>query len=130
MDTTELADTGADVATKRAATISTSWMWIALGVYCLFFGVYWWGVAKFVNTERAAAGQFGDMFGGFNALASGLAMLGVIGALYLQRKQNEMQAEELRLQRIELAQTRKELEVRGRLLKRRTHNSVGHQRLP
>jgi hypothetical protein len=109
MEMAELTETVEDVATKRAATIPTSWMWAALGIYGLFFGGYWWAVAVWVTDERAAAGQFGDMFGGFNALASGLAMLGVIGALYLQRKQNEMQADELRLQRIELAQTREEL---------------------
>lgn len=49
------------------------------------------------------------MFGAFNAFASGIAMLGVIAAILLQREQNQMQAEELRLQRIELEQTREEL---------------------
>ena len=49
------------------------------------------------------------MFGAFNAFASGIAILGVIAAILLQREQNQMQAEELRLQRIELEQTREEL---------------------
>lgn len=49
--------------------------------------------------ERA---QFGDMFGGTNALFSGLALAGVVAAIWLQRK-------ELALQRLELRETRREL---------------------
>ncbi|MCA0450752.1 MAG: hypothetical protein LCH62_13440 [Proteobacteria bacterium] len=47
-------------------------------------------------------GQFGDLFGAVNALFSGLAFAGVIVTILLQR-------EELRLQRLELSQTREEL---------------------
>ena len=47
-------------------------------------------------------GQFGDMFGAVNALFSSLALIGVIVAILIQRK-------ELTLQREELALTRKEL---------------------
>jgi len=50
----------------------------------------------------SGAGEFGDMFGGVNALFSGFAFLGVIIAIWLQR-------DELTLQRLELSQTRKEL---------------------
>jgi hypothetical protein len=53
------------------------------------------------------AGQFGDLFGGLNALFSGLAFAGVIYAILLQRR-------ELELQRQELQQTREEME-RGRV---------------
>lgn len=47
-------------------------------------------------------GQFGDMFGASNALFSGLAFIGLIYAILLQRS-------ELALQRIELKLTRKEM---------------------
>lgn len=47
-------------------------------------------------------GTFGDMFGAINSLFSGLAFAGVIFAIFLQRK-------ELELQRKEVVQTRKEL---------------------
>ena len=49
-----------------------------------------------------SAGEFGDMFGSVNALFSGLALLGVVVAILMQRS-------ELRLQREELEQTRMEL---------------------
>ncbi len=49
-----------------------------------------------------ARGTFGDMFGAVNALFSGLAFLGVVYAILLQRQ-------ELILQRQELAATRQEL---------------------
>lgn len=48
-------------------------------------------------------GTFGDMFGGLNALFSGLAFAGIIYTILLQR-------EELKLQRQELRYTRTELE--------------------
>lgn len=47
-------------------------------------------------------GEFGDTFGALNALFSGLAMGGVIVAIYMQQQ-------ELALQRKELELTRKEL---------------------
>lgn len=50
----------------------------------------------------ATRSQFGEMFGGINALFTGLAFLGVIFTVLLQK-------EELRLQRKELELTRKEL---------------------
>jgi len=55
----------------------------------------WYGAPK-------SAGEFGDMFGSVNALFSGLALLGVVVAILMQRS-------ELRLQREELEQTRMEL---------------------
>jgi len=47
-------------------------------------------------------GQFGDMFGAVNTLFSGLAFVGFLYAIHLQR-------EDLRLQRQDLALTRNEL---------------------
>lgn len=58
-------------------------------------------------------GSFGDMFGAVNALFSGVALLGVIYAIFLQK-------EELELQRIELrrsaeAQEKSEVALRGQI---------------
>ena len=53
-------------------------------------------------TER---GQFGDMFGAVNALFSGLAMAGVIYAVYLQRTELVLQRHELKAQREEMSKT-------------------------
>jgi hypothetical protein len=60
-------------------------------------------------------GTFGDMFGGVNALFSGLAFAGVIYAIFLQRK-------ELFLQRRELEQTREELRGQKIQLKEQNEN--------
>ncbi|MEM7602430.1 MAG: hypothetical protein AAF357_13555 [Verrucomicrobiota bacterium] len=48
-------------------------------------------------------GQFGDMFGGLNALFSGLAFAGVVYAILLQRKELALQREEMRRSWKELA---------------------------
>lgn len=45
------------------------------------------------------AGEFGDMFGGTNALFSGLALGGVVWAIFLQRRDLELQQKELALTR-------------------------------
>jgi len=49
-----------------------------------------------------ARGQFGDMFGAINALFSGLAFLGVVYAILLQKKELSLQREELIMTRAEL----------------------------
>lgn len=59
------------------------------------------------NEER---GTFGDMFGSINALYSGLAFAGIIFTILLQKK-------ELKLQREELSDTRKEFEIQNKTLR-------------
>jgi hypothetical protein len=49
-----------------------------------------------VHGGLGSAGQFGDMFGVLNAFASGIAMIGVALAVWLQREQVIMQAAELK----------------------------------
>lgn len=76
-------------------------------LFLLFFSVtiIWIGtifvVPKFYG-HPTEAGTFGDMFGSINALFSGLAFVGVIVAILLQK-------DELELQRKELEETREEL---------------------
>ena len=67
----------------------------ALLVYFVVY-VLWVYIAPVVHTDFPSAGQFGDMYGVLNAFVSGLAMAGVILALFLQRDQNVMQARELK----------------------------------
>lgn len=55
--------------------------------------------------EMLTRSQFGDMFGGINAVFSGLAFLGVIYAIFLQREDLKLQRKELELTREELKRT-------------------------
>lgn len=57
-----------------------------------------------------AAGQFGDMFGAANALFSGLAFLGVIAAILLQRVELIYQRHELKATTKELAGQKEQME--------------------
>lgn len=94
------------------AGIPGSWMTSKrVGVILLVYAAVWlaYGFGLRQMFDSTEAGQLGDTFGGFNAFVSGLAMLGVVGAILLQHAQLGMQAEELRLQREELEQTRFEL---------------------
>ena len=50
-----------------------------------------------IGYQMEARGQFGDLFGGVNALFTGLAFAGVIYTILLQRRELELQREELRL---------------------------------
>jgi hypothetical protein len=50
-------------------------------------------------------GQFGDLFGSINALFSGLAFVGVIVAILLQKQELGLQRRELRDSRVEMKRT-------------------------
>ena len=54
------------------------------------------------SSERAA---FGDMFGAVNALFAGLAFLGVVYAILLQKEELALQRQELQMTRDELRRT-------------------------
>jgi len=77
---------------------------VAYCVGCVTYGVISW---KFLGVTNAAA--FGDMFGALNAFFAGLAFLGVIWAITLQKDQLALQARELELQRKELELQRNEI---------------------
>jgi hypothetical protein len=76
--------------------LSVVLLWLCLGV-----------LPGLLGGDKAA--QFGDAFGGVNALFSGLAFLGVIAAIVLQRDELAMQRTELELQRRELELNRAEM---------------------
>ena len=57
------------------------------------------------------AGLFGDMFGGINALFSGLAFAGVLVAIFLQRRELECQKEALELTQKEMAKQTQQFQM-------------------
>ncbi len=71
-------------------------------IIAVLVAIVWLGLGYYASNQKDP-GTFGDMFGGVNALFSGLAFAGLIYAILLQRV-------ELRLQRTELEATRRELE--------------------
>jgi len=71
-------------------------IWV-LATLLIIFGIDNW-------SERAA---FGDSFGAINALFSGLAFAGLIYTIVLQKKDLELQRNEIMLNRIELKKTTK-----------------------
>jgi hypothetical protein len=93
---TEDKDTGF-IVTSIIVTLVIIGLW--LGTYFLLRG-----------KDSSVRGTFGDMFGSINALFSGLALAGIILTILLQRK-------ELKLQREELRDTRKEFETQNETLK-------------
>jgi hypothetical protein len=70
------------------------------------------------------SGEFGDMFGGVNALFSGLAFVGVIYAILLQRRELQYQREELEQTRYELKGQREQLEAQNRTFRRQTFDNA------
>jgi len=61
----------------------------------------WWGIPQ-LYPKRDEAGQFGDMFGAVNALFSGMALAGVVVAIWLQSRELALQRKELRSQKEQL----------------------------
>lgn len=86
--------------------------------------VFLWGVSWFILSNDPDRGTFGDMFGGINALFSGLAFSGVIYAIILQKKELTLQRKELRMTRKELKGQKKEMALQNEtLLKQNFENT-------
>mgnify|MGYP000514631562 CR=1 len=79
---------------------------VALAIGVIWF--LWWKYAENFSTCMAEQGQLGDLFGGVNAIFSGLALAGVVTAVILQSEELKLQREELELQRAELTLSREE----------------------
>ncbi|WP_437673207.1 hypothetical protein [Sorangium sp. So ce131] len=75
--------------------------YLLLGIVLGIWGLSWALLATFVDKPEDR-GLFGDMFGAVNALFSGLALAGVVYAIFLQRQELQLQREELELTRAEL----------------------------
>lgn len=72
-------------------------------------GLYWY-VVSHAYPEPAERGQFGDMFGGVNALFTAFAFASLIYTVILQRRELGLQRDELELTRVALAGQREQLQ--------------------
>lgn len=71
---------------------------------------WWLWVSQWASPATGlSAGEYGDMFGGINALFAGVAFAALVVTLVMQSEQLQLQRQELQLQRKELEQTREEL---------------------
>lgn len=88
--------------------------WMVVGVVCL------WLLNLVVMTavipEHEARGVAGDMFGASTSLFSGLAFAGLIFTLLIQRRELELQREELAKLRTETAGTREQMELQSNFI--------------
>lgn len=89
---------------------------IVVTLWIFTFSSFIWG-DKFSFIAVGDRGTFGDMFGGLNALFSGLAFAGIIFTIYMQRKELALQREELKLTRNTLESQRMEMEFQNETLK-------------
>lgn len=83
--------------------------WVAWGVLVLCAATMQapaWIQDRLGGEGLTSAGQFGDLFGGINALATALAFAMVWWTGHMQRIDLQLQRHELRLQRRELSETR------------------------
>ncbi len=86
-------------------------IWITAFITLILIGGSWFYTYYTLNElPNDKRGTFGDMFGSVNALYSGLAFAGIIFTILLQRK-------ELRYQRQELTETRKEFTIQNKTLR-------------
>lgn len=69
---------------------------------------------KYIPSD-ASRSAFGDLFGAVNALFSGLAFLGLIVAIILQRKELEEQRKEIRQSRIAQAESAEALQLQSQI---------------
>lgn len=98
---------------------------LGVGVIALYAG-YWFAVYREIN-DMSARGQFGDMFGGINALFTALAFAGLIFTAALQRRELELQRLELQATRRELANQSKQLTVQNEVATRQLFENTFFQ---
>lgn len=88
----------------------TNIIYVAIIVTIIITGLWLLSYYLLKDLPIAERGTIGDMFGTINSLYSGLALAGIILTILLQKK-------ELKLQREELRDTRKEFETQNETLK-------------
>ncbi len=84
--------------------------WLAFPGILIILGITGGCLYWFVK-DHGNRGLFGDMFGVTNALFSGLAFVGLLFTLLMQRNELKMQRKELRYQREELKLQREEMKL-------------------
>lgn len=101
-------------------------LWASWGTFLGLKLTHWWGAD---NSIQEDAGQFGDMFGGLNALFTALAFAAVWWTGRMQQREMQMQRRELRLQRKALRLQREELADTRTVMTRQTFESMFFQML-
>ena len=102
-----------------------NWFWVAIilvGLLWLFNAFIYPLFVPSLN-DRALNG---DAFGSVNALFSGLAFVGLIYTILMQREELALQRNELRLQREEMKESRGELELQNKIQKAQAEIMIGH----
>jgi len=99
------------------------WLYIIAGI-SLFFIIGFWLLNLFILKEKELTdrGAFGDMFGFANSLFSGLAFIGIIITILLQRKELSLQRQELKYTREELKRAANAQEKSEAALNRQAEN--------
>lgn len=72
-------------------------------VIVLWFG--WWLFVNSLSPQSEYRASVGDLFGGVNALFSGLALAGIVTTIFLQSRELQLQREELKSTRDVLEKT-------------------------
>ena len=105
-----------NVSLKHAVFIAGTVIFVCLVVA-------WVLIPKFYG-ELKGSGEFGDMFGGVNALFSGLAFVGVVIAILLQKNELALQREELEQTREELAGQKEQLTVQSQTFQQQSFDNI------
>ena len=106
--------------TKNQMESKEKWFlrgWILFLLVMIIVIIIWllsWFFVYHCLPEWSERGAFGDMFGGVNALFSGLAFAGILIALRMQKRELALQREELKLQRMEMEGQKKQLEIQNK----------------
>ncbi len=102
----------------------TDWILIVVPILICLLIITIWLVTRqnLKDLDPVIRGTYGDMFGGVNALFSGLAFAGLIFTILLQRKELELQRQELIETREELKRTANAQENSERALKKQAEN--------
>ncbi len=108
-DDTGNNDTINDHAASKSIWSKFKYLIIWALIIIILYGAFWAAVF-YLESDWTIRGQFGDMFGAINALFSGIALAGIIFAIYLQSQELAAQREELRLTREEMKLSRGEME--------------------
>ncbi len=88
-----------------------------------------WAISGILLYDMKDRGTFGDMFGFINSLFSGLAFVGLIFAILLQRTELSLQRKELELTRKELTAQNSEMKLQNRTLSKQIFENTFFQLL-
>lgn len=114
---------GDDEREKKAKERRRRQLIAAAGAGTFAFVVAAWVLTWVLLTGQDDRGTWGDMFGGVNALFSGLALAGVVIAILLQSAELSLQRQELEDTREEIKGQRGEMELQNATLREQLYES-------